>query len=213
MPTKLTAFTPITGLDGFYTATRGGLRCNAIRLNTGDLCLYSPVAGLGDTAMASLDAIGKVAFLFAPNQYHNKALVEYARQFPDARLIAPQVCHARLKKITGLTFEDISGIEPALPDDIRLVTPEGLKTGEVWVIAPGAWLVVDAFAGAKGDGDRAQLLKTFPRYGVGDCGIYAAWMQDHLKVAPPGLLVPCHGGLVQAADLPDQLMQLINQIT
>lgn len=198
---QLTEFTAIPEMEGFYSATKGGLRCTAVRLQSGALCLFSPVAGLGGTAIDSLRKIGEVAFLLAPNQYHNKGLAEYAQTFRTARLIAPAVCHARLQKVTGLAFDDISALIPELPPDTRLVSPEGLKTGEVWMIARTGWLVVDAFAGPEKGDNPAKLLKTFPRYGVGDATVYTTWARDFIAKTACDMLVPCHGALVRSPDL------------
>ena len=77
----LSAFAALDDFSGLYCAERGSLRCTAIRLRSGGLCLFSPVQGLGDTAIASLAALGEVEVLFAPNHYHNKGLREYAEFF------------------------------------------------------------------------------------------------------------------------------------
>ncbi len=199
MPAQLSEFTEIPDLPGIYTATKGGLRCNAIRLSDDTLCLHSPVAGLGDTAKSSLEKLGKVSALLAPNQYHNKGLSEYAATFPDAALIAPTVCHDRLSKITGLTFESPDLLD--LPDALQITTPEGLKTGEIWLCTETAWLVTDAFAGPGKPGGEATLLKTFPRYGIGDTGAYKDWVTAFLSRSRPTMLVPCHGHIVQNPDL------------
>ncbi len=210
MTAELMEFKPVTGLTGVFSATKGGLRCTAITLKTGGLCLYSPVAGIGHKGKASLANIGQVEVLLAPNHYHNKGLAEYVLAFPDAHLLAPSPCHARLQKITGLGFADVSALDLLLPDDMQCVAPAGLKTGEVWITSPDFWLVVDAFAGpAKGDGP-AQLLKTFPRYGVADAMAYTRWAADFILRSPPKILVPCHGGILRAPNLPAQLEKLLN---
>ncbi len=210
MPSELTKFTPVASLTGIHSATKDGLRCMAIKLKTGGLCLYSPVAGIGPDAKASLANIGQVEVLLAPNHYHNKGLAEYVLAFPDAHLLAPGPCHARLQKITGLAFADVTALDLLLPEDVQCVAPAGLKTGEVWITSPDFWLVVDAFAGpAKGDGP-AQLLKTFPRYGVADAMAYTGWAADFMVSSPPKILVPCHGGILRAPDLPAQLEKLLN---
>ena len=70
------AFAALDDFSGLYRAERGSLRCTAIRLRSGGLLLlFSPVQGLGDTAIASLAALGEVEVLFAPNHYHNKRLL------------------------------------------------------------------------------------------------------------------------------------------
>lgn len=75
MSKLLSAFAALDDFSGLYRAERGSLRCTAIRLRSGGLLLFSPVQGLGDTAIASLAALGEVEVLFAPNHYHNKRLL------------------------------------------------------------------------------------------------------------------------------------------
>jgi len=214
---ELSTFAPIAGVDGACTATKGGLRCTAIVLRSGALCLYSPVAGLTTHAKASLDALGPVAILLAPNHYHNKGLAEYAAAYPDARVVAADAAAPRLQQLTGCHPEGLDTLVPDLPDGAALLTPPGLKTGEVWLTLPTqngpAWLVTDAFAGPQKPAERKsgapQLLKTFPRYGLAGGPLYADWVMDQLTSAPPNRLVPCHGDIVGGADLADQLARLI----
>lgn len=197
-------FEPVEGMDGVFTATRGALRCVAIRLRSGDYCLYSPVAGLEEEARA----LGQIAVLLAPNHYHNKGIAAHRAMFPQARLIAPQACCDRLHKVTGAEFSSLERSVLALPDDMRLIPTQGLKTGEVWVIHSGGLGVVDAFAGAAGDGDTPQMLKTFPRYGVSDPQVYVAWVSAFMAREKPVILVPCHGGIVRNEALPALLTEL-----
>lgn len=211
MPVHLSEFEAIPGMDGFFSATNGRLRCTAVRLLSGDLCLHSPVAGLGDRARDSLDRLGHVAYLLAPNHYHNKGLSEYATHYPKARLIAPPASRPRLEKITGLAFDDLDALRDKLPDGVRIVSPVGLKTGEVWLITATGWLVVDAFAGPSGQDPSPSLLGTFPKFGVGDRARYADWVRESITSELPHTLVPCHGDIIHDPDLPEKLTDLVNR--
>jgi hypothetical protein len=84
--TGLSVFSPFVEIAGVFVATKGGLRCTAIKLQDGGICLYSPIAGLNAEARNSLDVVGKVTHLFAPNHYHNRGLAEYSSAYPDALL-------------------------------------------------------------------------------------------------------------------------------
>jgi len=217
MAKSLSEFKKINGLDGIYTAENGNLRCNAIKLESGGLCLFSPVMGLGEEAIASLAKLGKVEFLVAPNHYHNKGLMEYCEAFPKASLCASPEAHKRLEKITGLQFFDLNALVSILPHNIQLVFPRGLKTGEVWINATSdqsrAWLVVDAFSGPKGNpGNIArepEMLGTFPKFGVGDKEIYLTWVERQIQEAKPTMIVPCHGNIVCSSQLAKSLQLLI----
>jgi len=62
-------------------------------LQSGEVGQFSPVSGLSQVATASLAKIGKVAFLFAPNGYHNGGLIEETHQLMlEVRQIADRPC-------------------------------------------------------------------------------------------------------------------------
>jgi len=217
MSTKLSRFEPITGVDGLLTATKGELRCTAITLQSGGLCLFSPVAGLNACAQESLRERGAVEFLIAPNHYHNKGMAEYAKAYPAASIVASEASQPRLERMTGLNFQGLEALSQSFPEGMRLVPPEGLKTGEVWLVAPAgngvAWLVVDAFAGAKGlpeEGDETvRLLGTFPKFGIQDRSLYLEWLNRFLHSEPPDVLIPCHGQIESGPRLKAQLQNLM----
>lgn len=217
MAAKLSGFEPVDGSPNLYTATKNNLRCTAVRLRTGGVCLYSPVSGLGDEAIESLAGIGTVRYLLAPNSYHNNGLVEYSKAFPTAHLVASKAAQERLADRTGLAFKGLSPLLKALPDGFTLVQPDGLKNGEVWLIGPHKsgylWHVVDGFAGQKlAEGPTckvARMPKVFPSFGISDREIYAKEVLRVLETYPPHTLLPCHGALVQTPKLAKQLRDLI----
>lgn len=152
--------------------------------------------------------MGQITYILAPNQYHNKGIAGHHALLPQAALIAPQACRDRLARITGARFSALEEATLDLPDGVRILAPEGLKTGEVWIVAGDGLIVVDAFAGEAKESDTPQLLKTFPRYGVADQPIYAAWVAKVMAAERPTILVPCHGGIVRNAALPELLVGL-----
>lgn len=213
-------FEPIEGLDGVFCARRGTLRCTAIRLADGSICLYSPVAGLAETARASFDSIGKVEFLLAPNHYHHMALEEYVGVFSSARLVAPPAAIPRLQKMTGLAPDNLDGLLDLLPPTVTIVHPEGLKTGEIWLRFKGAtqtvWLVVDAICTKKENAKQPvsntpELPGTFPSFGIRDKELYRDWLLKQIELDQPGMVIPCHGSLIVADDLPVKLRGLSEQ--
>ncbi len=220
MSKQLGPFEPVPGFAGVSSARKGELRCVAIQLKSGGLCLYSPVAGIGGVATQSLTEIGDVTHLLAPNHYHNKGLAEYVKAFPDAKLCCTEGAKPRLIKQTGLAFEVLSPTTLPLPDEVRLIATKGLKTGEFWVevVAPDAclWIVTDAFSGPKGEQDFAgtqpDLLGTFPKFGIGDRQVYATWLRGAIQAARPTALLPCHGAAVAGETLADDLLRLSHDL-
>jgi hypothetical protein len=87
----LTAFT-----EGVFISTEPvrflGLRLTAsmavLRLRDQELLLYAPVA-MTPERRAAVEALGRVAHLYAPNLYHHLWIGEWAAAFPSARLHAP----------------------------------------------------------------------------------------------------------------------------
>lgn len=217
MAAKLGRFESVDGSSALYTATKNNLRCTAVLLRTGGVCLYSPVSGLSEEAKESLAALGKVRYLLAPNSYHNGGLVEYSKAYPEAHLVASKGAQVRLNDRTGLSFKGLSSLAKALPDGFALKEPDGLKNGEVWLIAPYQtgylWHVLDAFAGQKlSEGplcDVARMPKVFPSFGIGDRKTYTGDAMRIIESYPPDILLPCHGAVVKAPKLTNQIRDLI----
>ncbi len=218
MAAELSTFVKLDSVDGIFVAGNGKLQCTAIRLTDNSLCLFSPVSGIGKRAIESLEQLGHVSFLLAPNHYHNKALRQYVAAFPKANLCAPAYAILRLQKVTGLSFDRLDNLEGRLSNNMSLLEPQGLKTGEVWLrIAETdliAWLVVDAFSGAaakKGETftGSPDFLKTFPVYGVDDKLVYTTWALKQIRSDQPEIMIPCHGSSVRTKDLPKKLEEII----
>jgi len=217
MATTVPAFRPVEGLANVFVAESGNLRCAAIQLTDGGLCLFSPVSGLGDDALASLSCLGEVRVLLAPNHYHNNGLAQYLKRFPPALLCASDAARPRLEKVTGLKFQTLEDVRTALPANVACLEPRGLRNGEIWLRAVGskhaAWIVVDAFCGPKGRAAQPaaepELLSTFPRFGIGDRAGYLDWVTKQLSADNPTMLVPCHGAIVAGPNLAAQLRSLM----
>jgi len=217
MSKDLSAFAPISNHPEIWSAQKGTLRCTALRLSDGSLCLYSPVLGLGEEAKASLAALGEVAYLLAPNHYHHKGLKEYSEAFPKAKIVCSGGAHARLGKQTGLTFEGLERLQTLLPDGCDCAEPAGLKTGEVWLVVMAGqerlWIVCDSFKGPKGKvghtGQTLEMLSTFPTYGIKDKVAYAAWLRNRSVADDPTMVIPCHGSMVQSEQLARDIVFLL----
>ncbi len=220
MSKKLSPFLPVRGFDGLWSARSATLRCTAIRLKSGELCLYSPVAGLSVEVLESLKAIGDVQLLLAPNQYHNMGLKEYHATFPDAKLCCSGKAKPRLEKITGLKFDTLESLDEDLPDTMQILEPDGLKTGEIWIRIQGqdqlAWILTDAFCGPKGKqsdmSDKPELLGTFPKFGVADKKIYSHWVDQTLSRNIPTRIIPCHGSMISGPNLGKALRTILTSL-
>lgn len=219
MSEKSVIFHEFAGLEGIWIAQSAKLRCTAIRLSGGSLCLYSPVPGLGDEGVARLKEYGEVSVLLAPNHYHNRALAEYVQHFPTAKLVCSTDANPRLIKQTGFEFAGLDTLEADLPPYMQMLTPSGLKTGEAWIQyndgSDVAWIVCDAFSSTPENTNdkvgRPAMLGTFPKFGIRDRLTYKAWIKSQLAHQAPTTLLPCHGPPVKRPDLGKLLDTLLDQ--
>lgn len=217
MSKDLSAFASVPNHPEIWSAQKGTLRCNALKLRDGSHCLYSPVLGLGEEARASLSALGEVAYLLAPNHYHHKGLIEYAEAFPKAKIVCSDGARPRLEQQTGLTFEGLERLGTLLWDGCDFAEPDGLKTGEVWLVVKTEqeclWIVCDSFKGPRGKmghiGKSVEMLGTFPTYGIKDKEAYAVWLQGRSAADQPTMIIPCHGSMVRSETLAVDVTSLL----
>lgn len=217
IPSK--TFHPIPGLKGIYTAHAKKLQSVAILLSNGELCVYSPLRGLSEAEFKSLDAIGNVSFLLAPNHYHHRGVADHVQRYPNAQIVCSLKAKPRLDKQTGLKFDGLDALIKHLPKEIEILEPEGLKTGEIWLNIKDknspAWVVCDAFStnspNANGFAKQPDMLGTFPKYGVRDQSVYVPWVRKQLSRTAPSILIPCHGAPVQTSDLSVSLNRLLDK--
>jgi len=122
-----------------------GMRLTAtmalLRLGDGALVAYSPVS-LTPERRAAVEAIGRVAHVYAPSLFHERWAGEWAEAFPAARVHAP----ARLaKKRRDLRVDRllVDGSEPAFAGVIDELHIDGCRLDEtVLVHRPTRTLVV-----------------------------------------------------------------------
>ena len=130
--------------DSIWTFSRPFLRANlfkiggratAVRLSNGEVFLVSPVQP-DETTKATLDKIGKVAYLVAPDyevrsssceahQQHHIFLKRYKEWYPDAQLVGVEGLNERKAK-EGLTFDflfDRNNNEKTFGPDGEVYTP------------------------------------------------------------------------------------------
>ncbi len=126
---------PVRILGTRLTATMA-----VLRLHDGELLLYSPVA-MSTERRAAVEALGRVAHLYAPSLYHHRWIGEWAAAFPSARVHAP----ARLaRRRSDLRLDRAHGPpEPAFAGLIDEVHIDGFRLDEtVLFYRPARTLVV-----------------------------------------------------------------------
>jgi hypothetical protein len=112
-----------------------------LRLSGEELLLHSPIR-MTPERRAAVDALGRVAHLYAPNSFHHLHIGEWAEAYPSARLHAPE---GMAKKRKDLRIDRQHG-EPAEPafagilDEVRII---GFRLAEtVLLYRPARTLLV-----------------------------------------------------------------------
>jgi len=135
--------------DGVWLDTQPvgflGLRLTAtmavLQLKDGDVLLFSPIT-MTRARRAAVDAVGRVAHLYAPNLYHHLWLGEWAAAYPAARVHAPA---GLSKKRPGLRVDRVHGAapEPAFAGVVEELAIDGFRLKEsVLFFQPARTLVV-----------------------------------------------------------------------
>ena len=219
MPTEKPSsipFSTIRGSQEIKVLIHANNRMAALELTGGKCCLFAPLIALANKA----NPTSEVAYLLAPNHYHNKGLRSFASRYPKAILCASNRAKARLDQQTGLNHKSLIGFKRRLAKSMAILEPEGLKTGEVWLrveLQSGcAWLVTDAFCGTKMTTTKASmsckephLLGTFPSFGVKDKAVYLDWVTRQANEDKPKMVIPCHGAVIAGRGLAQKMIRLL----
>jgi glyoxylase-like metal-dependent hydrolase (beta-lactamase superfamily II) len=209
-------------LGGVYSKQR--VRMAVIGLGNGGLLVVSPGAPTSDARFEQLAKWGTPRFLLAPNHFHNGGIATWKARFPQATVVAHERALPRLrKKVPGVELQDLSALQAALPEGVRLFSPPMAKQGETWVSVKTtegtAWLVTDGIlnetrlpGGPLGlllrvFGFRTELLTNpfFKRFFLTDKAAYKVWVREELERDRPTLFVPSHGAVLRGPDVADRL--------
>jgi hypothetical protein len=105
-----------------------GTRMTVIRLSSGKLLLHSPIP-LKSELRAAIDALGPVAHIVCPNQFHHMYAAEAVMAYPQATLHGPAALQRKRKDLRfGAVLTDQP--HPDWRDDLELLTIEGCMLGE-----------------------------------------------------------------------------------
>jgi len=177
-----------------------------VSLGDGSL-VYSPTSH-GDKTSEVVGRFGAPRVLVVPNHFHNLALKRYAELFPDAVTVAGEGAQPRLTK-KGHRTRSLGDV--TLPDGVRLLSCEGTKTGETWMVVEReghkTLVVGDAFFNVEEEcsGFEGLMLRrlrtvgglslgrTFGWLAVSDKQVYRKWACDTLEREKPHAIAFSHG--------------------
>ncbi len=183
-------------------------RMVVIRLESGEVCVYSP-GPFDDETAAQVAALGPVTYLLAPNRYHHLYLLPAMERFPEAEVHGAPGLET---KRSDVPFSATLGVAAPWGAELQPVPVDGFPglSEVVFVHRPsGTLLVADLLfnlrhsagllatlylrlGGAYGKVAQSRML----RLGIRDRPAHAASWLRLLRI-PFDRLVPCHGDVVE----------------
>jgi hypothetical protein len=204
------------------------LRMVAIRLKSGGLLIYSPMSGMSEKEFEQIDRMGSPAWLLAPNHFHNLGIPAFQQQYPKSRICASEQAISRLRKIIKGEISVMESMATELPDGVRFMVPEGLKTGEVWLAITAdtdkrVLVECDCFFNMTesknflfgwilrmtGGMPGLRVSKVFRMIALKRRSTYLDWIRRNLGEFLPNLLVPSHGEIISDHELSNKLINLV----
>jgi len=194
----------------------------------GGLAVVSPPCRVAGGVFEDLSPYGPVRALVASNAFHHLGLAGWKARFPEALLFAPMQSIARIERQSKL-----HGIRPLVEaasiagPRVELTDMPHYRTGEVLVRIRSerglVWYVTDIVLnfpalprnpiaklvfGLSGSGPGLKLNNVAPLFMVRDKAALKRWLAAEFDKAPPGWLIPAHGGIVDCASNPDAVRKL-----
>jgi hypothetical protein len=105
-----------------YWGIEVGTRMTLIRLQSGELVIISPIQV---ASMATIQGLGPVRYIIAPNLYHHLYVGELQRQCPDAQLLAVPGLEAKRPELRIDAYLDSPG---HLEHQVRYQPFRGFRT-------------------------------------------------------------------------------------
>lgn len=217
----------------YHHGSAGTANSTAVDLGDRRLVLVSPpggeaAAGLLDT----LDTLGEVVAVVAPNGYHRMGLPGAAGRYPRAGLYAPEGAMARVRKV----------LDPAVPlrplgelpraEGVEIFVPPHMKAPDtvlrVHTEVGWVWSLTDVVInldvvssnpverwvlGLLGYQLGLRVNRTGCRFAfLADKAAYADWLLGELGRLPPALFSPGHGPVLRTPELLGRLPVLAEEI-
>lgn len=213
-----------------YVFNDNPMLTSAVSLGDGGLLVLNPGTDLRDGDFAELDALGTVKALVAPGAYHNMGLPAWSARYPSAGLYGPAAAAKHVAKVHEklAPLQDLRALAVILPRDVEVFEVEGCGqpdallvvrrgdgttwfTNEIitnWASWPKSVIfrLLFKLTGARLGLDVSTMSLVFLR---GKKPLVRAFFEGKLESHPPTRLVPCHGEVLQDANLKPRLAEVL----
>lgn len=205
------------------------INTSAIALGDGGLMVLSPGTDLEAADFAALDELGTVKALVCPGAFHNMGFAAWHAQYPDAGMYGGDAAIAHIAKAhkTLPALQPLSALQALLPDDIEVEDAGGAKKPDLFVAVkrgdattwftnevisnaadwPGSFVFRTLFK-LTGSGPGLNINSLALKLIGGKKPAVRAWLEGKVESCPPTRLVPCHGTVLDDAELATRLREV-----
>lgn len=203
---------------------------SALAAKDGQLVVVSPGAPLVSHLPEGIPEAKLPPLALLPNAFHYLGLKAWKEKYPGITAVASSRAMPRLKKKGVAGLQDLALLKNKLPENVSILEPPGVRFGEVWLRVSGsagvAWIVCDAFFNYARFSKKPiarmiqKLSKAAPglkisflvkRFMIVDKKKYKDWLFEQLDRDRPNTLVPAHGEILRATDLPQKIRDLVQK--
>lgn len=200
-----------------YRFAGGTSKAFAARMKDGKLVVLSPSIPKSDGVFDDLLEYGDVGAVVATNGFHYLGQPAWRARFPDARFFAPPNAAMRIGKKCpeAGTFEPLAALQPLLGDKIGVRDAPGTRIGETWAWARtekgNIWYASDVLANMPtlpshfifkhvfkwtGSAPGYRIFGLAMKFVAKDKTAMLAQFSKDIEAAPPIIVVPAHGDIV-----------------
>lgn len=213
-----------------YQFNDNPLHTSVVSLADGGLLVLSASTDVSDGDFAELDALGKVRALVAPGAFHNMGLPAWSARYPDAGIYGPAAAAKHIAKVHPklAPLQDLRALAAILPPDVEAFEVDGCGhpdvllvvrrgdgttwfTNEIitnWASWPSAFMFKLLFR-LTGSGPGLNVNTMALMFIKGKKPLVKAFHEAKLASHPPTRLVPCHGEVLEDANLKQRLVEVL----
>ncbi|KAJ3572923.1 hypothetical protein NP233_g2758 [Leucocoprinus birnbaumii] len=196
-----------------------GGRSTAIKMKDGGVWILASTP-LDDETKATLNRLGPVRYIVGADAVHHLFLGQYKKEYPSAKLIAPEAAYARLEdkslKFDGAWGQDPTETKYGFEDDIKSCYFDGFKNKDVAFFHPESKTLIEAdlllnlpcneqYSKAKSGGGKLPFMNVNPWSWLHSRIVWSlgvdkeAMKRDARTVASWDFerIIPCHGDVIE----------------
>ena len=131
-------------VDGWWNRSPMGRRMTVMQVGGNRLAVHSAIR-MSEPDMEQLDALGRVAYVIAPNPFHASEAPWYAERYPDAKVLVPEGTRLRQQRRMRVDGTIENGWPAELAAELRALLIEGLRVPETayWHVGSKTLVVTD----------------------------------------------------------------------